>query len=92
MKLYADLGNSRRKATFAFGFEDNQRNQNDSAAKAVVAQKNLYEYTKISQANMPEWRQDQLTKNHVSNIQWGLKAEKGNVRGRSYGSKKDSMS
>ena len=37
MKLYADLGNSRRKATFAFGFEDNQRNQNDSAAKAVVA-------------------------------------------------------
>ena len=60
-------------ANFEFGFEDNKRQRDEYALKSAAAKKNLYEYTKASQENVQQWRHDQITKNRVSNIQWGLK-------------------
>ena len=68
MHLYANAGSNLRKHNFSFGFEDNKGQIADQAIKSAAAKKNLYEYTKASQENVSQWRQDQLTKNRVSNI------------------------
>ena len=75
MKLYSNGGQTNlRKHNFAFGFEDNKRNQNDVVVKTAVAAQKLYDYTKSSQEGGAQRIKDQLTKNRVSNISWGLKA------------------
>ena len=68
------MGASLRKHNFHFGFEDRKEFINELAQKSAAAKKNIYEYTKASQETGPQWRREQILKNRVSSIQWGLKS------------------